>query len=465
MPDRQRRPDRDAPHRRVMALRACVGLVAVAGVGSLALPQTWTEPIQTWLPALIFLTLVSIVLEFVIVPLPAGGSFSMATIPHVAVILLVPAPFAAASIGLSVLVEQAVHRSPAVKVIFNVAGMLLTGSVASLAMGLFGNLWQVAPQQGEGARLVLTFVVVAVAYFGTNALLTSLVLALAEERPILQVIRRGAGGGTLLGELAATAIGAHLALIWVIEPVLTAVLIAPATVIARSFDYIRRLNSETRAAVQSLAEIVDHRDPTTFRHSERVAVNASALARLLGLTDAEIENIEQAASVHDLGKIGVPDRVLLKPGPLTVAEQASMRQHTELGSEILTRFHLFAPGAEIVRHHHERWDGGGYPDGLAGEAIPLGARVVAVADAYDAMTSDRPYRAALSPAEALRRLAAGSGTQWEPRMVEAFLELMADPARAAGLAIHGRPRGRSAPRRAGQASRKPLHGELEGAEV
>ena len=142
--------------------------------------------------------------------------------------------------------------------------------------------------------------------------------------------------------------------------------------------------------------------------------------------------IEQAAAVHDLGKIGVPDRVLLKPGPLSAAEQDLMREHSHLGSVILTRFELFRPGAEIVRHHHERWDGAGFPDGLAGEAIPLGARVVAVVDAFDAMTSDRPYRAALSETEAVRRLAAGAGSQWDPRITAAFLELMAPGAAPQG---------------------------------
>jgi putative nucleotidyltransferase with HDIG domain len=260
----------------------------------------------------------------------------------------------------------------------------------------------------------------------------------------------------LLGELATTAIGAHIALIWVVEPVLVLLVAVPATVIARSFEHIHRLRTETRSAVRNLAEIVDHRDPTTYHHSERVSVNATRLAQALGLPSEQIELIEQAAAVHDLGKIGVPDRVLLKPGPLTVDEQETMRQHTALGSEILTRFELFRPGAEIVRHHHERWDGRGYPAGLAGDAIPLGARVVAVADAFDAMTSTRPYREALSVSEALRRIADGSGSQWDPRIVRIFLELMERTAdRERTVVTNARRRQRVDDRKRGRQPRRP----------
>jgi putative nucleotidyltransferase with HDIG domain len=418
-------------------LRIYVGIVAALGVASLWISPTWTASAGMWLPALVVLTLLSIMLEFVIVPMPAGGTFSMATISHVATILLVPAPLAAASIAISVLVEQIVRRAPPPKAIFNVAGMLLTASVASFAMGFFGTVWQVPSPTGSGLTLLLPFAVVAISYFGVNALLLSIVFAITDHRPILSVLRHSTRG-TLLGELATTAIGAHFALIWVIEPVLVVVLAVPAIVIARSFEHIRRLNTETRGAVRSLAEIVDHRDATTYHHSERVAANAARLARVLELPESEVELIEQAASVHDLGKIGVPDLVLLKPGPLTSAEMESMRRHTELGSEILTGFRLFRPGANIVRHHHERWDGAGYPDALAGEAIPVGARVVAVVDAFDAMTSDRPYRKALSRSEALGRIADGAGSQWDPRMVRAFLAMMAEPAPLPAVAAGAR---------------------------
>lgn len=404
-------------------LSAYIVLVGTASLASLLLPATWTVSPSDWLPAIVVLTVVSVALEFLTVPLPIGGSFSMATVSHVATVLLVPAPFAAISIGLSVLAEAIVRRVPVQKAVFNVGGMLLTASLASFAMGLVGVVWHARGAAGAELTLLLPLVAVALTYFVVNALLLGGVFSIVEGRSLVSVLRN-TERSTLLGEIATTAIGAQFALMWIIEPVLVVLLAFPAFVIARSFDHIHRLTTETRDAVRSLAEIVDHRDATTYHHSSRVAANAVRLARALHLSDDETELIEQAAAVHDLGKIGVPDRVLLKPGPLTATEEDLMHEHTELGSRILTRFELFRPGAEIVRHHHERWDGAGYPDGLAGEAIPLGARIVAVVDAFDAMTSDRPYRAALSAAEAVRRIAEGAGSQWDPRIAAAFLAMM-----------------------------------------
>jgi putative two-component system response regulator len=221
-------------------------------------------------------------------------------------------------------------------------------------------------------------------------------------------------------------VGVVFALIWMVEPVWTSLLAVPGAVITRALGYIRQLERETRSAVGSLAEVVDHRDTTTFHHSERVAMYAVQIAQELGLDEGLVELIEQAASVHDLGKIGIPDRILLKPGPLSSDERTTMWLHTEIGARILGQFHLFRSGADIVLHHHEAFDGSGYPGRLAGDAIPLGARVVAVADAFDAMTSDRPYRGALSVADATARLRAGAGLQWDPLVVAAMLRLLAD---------------------------------------
>lgn len=400
-------------------LRAYVALVAVLAVASLWLPPTWSAAPVTWLIALLVLLPFSIALEFVTVPLPSGGSFSMATVPHVATILLVPAPVAALSIGLAVLLVQLVHRSPPVRLTFNVAGTVLTASLASHLMGHFGTVWEAGAADDVLAPLPL--VTVAATYFLVNAALLGVVLAIVERRSLASVLRPDSG--TIAPELAAAAIGAQYALVWTIDPLLVVLIAIPAWVIAQSFEYIQRLATETQESVRSLARIIDHRDATTFHHSERVAANAARLSRALGLPEDQVSLIEQAAGVHDVGKIGVPDAVLLKPGLLTSEEQVTMRRHTQLGAQLLTGFRQFRPGADIVRHHHEQWDGGGYPDGLAGTAIPLGARVVAVVDAFDAMTSDRPYRVALDRAEALSRIAAGAGRQWDPRIVRVFLEL------------------------------------------
>jgi putative nucleotidyltransferase with HDIG domain len=340
----------------------------------------------------------------------------------------VPAPFAAISIGLAVLIEESVRRVPLAKAIFNVSSFVLTASLASLAVGLVGDFWATARSAApslptEHLRLLLLIATAGGVYNVVNSVLTSAVIAMATELPFLYLLRVNSRN-TGLSELGGTTVGGLFALIWTVEPIWTSLLTLPAAVISRSLQYIRQLENETRSAIRSLAEIIDHRDPTTFHHSERVSVYAVALAHELDLAEDMVEVIEQAAAVHDLGKVGVPDRVLLKPGPLTESERAAMWLHTEIGAQVLRNFQLFRAGAEIVLHHHESWDGTGYPGRLAGEEIPLGARVVAVADSFDAMTSGRPYRVPLSVDEALDRLRRGSGIQWDPTIVGAFIKVV-----------------------------------------
>jgi two-component system, cell cycle response regulator len=149
---------------------------------------------------------------------------------------------------------------------------------------------------------------------------------------------------------------------------------------------------------------------------------SAAVARRLGVRGEELDEIARAAELHDVGKVGIPDALLDKQGPLTADEWDFMHQHTILGERILNAAPALRPVARIVRSTHERWDGGGYPDGLRGEEIPLAARIVAVSYAYDAMTSDRSYRPALSREDALRELRAASGTQFDPAVVAACLE-------------------------------------------
>jgi putative nucleotidyltransferase with HDIG domain len=411
--------------RRRVALdvRGFIVTLTIAACASLLLPRAaWSPSDPSWTWAFVVLTVLSIGLEFVAVELPHGGAVSVATIGHIATILLIPAPFAAISVGSAVLVEEVVHRRPLQRIAFNTSCHVLTVSLASFAAGLIGDPRTLIVER-EQLTLVAMVVVVSVVYHLVNDLLTSAIVGLATGRPMIYILRSN-GRSTFLAEAGAGMLGVLFALIWVVEPLWTTLLAIPGAVIARAFQYIRLLERETRSAVASLAEVVDDRDTSTFHHSARVAGYAVAIATELGLDNDLIELIERAASVHDLGKIGVPDRVLLKPGPLTADEQTTMWLHTEIGARILRQFHLFRAGSEIVLHHHEAYDGSGYPNGLAGEDIPLGARVVAVADALDAMTSDRPYRSALTIEETIERFQAGAGRQWDPAVVTVMLRLI-----------------------------------------
>ena len=188
------------------------------------------------------------------------------------------------------------------------------------------------------------------------------------------------------------------------------------------------------AVVVALARTVEARDQYTELHLRRVADRAVEVARRMGMSEREVEGVRLGGLLHDLGKIAVPDGVLLKAGPLDRAEFAMVRKHPEAGAEIVRPLRAFEGPEPAVLHHHEHFDGTGYPYGLRGEAIPLAARVVAVADAFDAMTTDRPYRAAIGPAGAFQRLEDGRDEQWDPSVVDSFLAAYAGSSAAEEIA-------------------------------
>jgi HD-GYP domain-containing protein (c-di-GMP phosphodiesterase class II) len=172
-----------------------------------------------------------------------------------------------------------------------------------------------------------------------------------------------------------------------------------------------------RSQADRLTGMVDARDGYTASHSEAIVATTRAVGERLDLAPATLAELELGALLHDIGKVRVPDSILHKPGPLTADERALMNRHPVWGAELLTRVPGLEPVAAIVRFHHERWDGGGYPAGLSGTRIPLPSRIIAACDAHHAMTSDRPYRAALSGERALAELHAGAGTQFDPCVV------------------------------------------------
>jgi len=178
------------------------------------------------------------------------------------------------------------------------------------------------------------------------------------------------------------------------------------------------------ATMTSLAHVVEAKDATTRGHLDRTHRYGLALAERVDPELAARPEVGYGFFLHDIGKVGVPEAVLCKPGPLDDAEWAVMREHPAIGAQIVTPMRFLAGAVEIVRTHHERWDGLGYPFGLRGEEIPLAARIFSVADSFDAMTSDRPYRAAMPLERALAEIYDGAGTQFAPDIARAFLELV-----------------------------------------
>jgi diguanylate cyclase (GGDEF)-like protein/putative nucleotidyltransferase with HDIG domain len=186
-------------------------------------------------------------------------------------------------------------------------------------------------------------------------------------------------------------------------------------------NHLSQLNSLYMSTIETLAMAIDAKDQITHGHIRRVQIFAVALAKAMGVTEsAQIKAVEAAALLHDMGKLAVPEYILNKPGPLTAAEFEKMKLHASVGADILSAIEFPYPVVPIVRHHHENWDGTGYPDGLKGSDIPIGARILSVVDCFDALTSDRPYRPRLSDADALRILSERRGRMYDPLVIDTF---------------------------------------------
>ncbi len=179
---------------------------------------------------------------------------------------------------------------------------------------------------------------------------------------------------------------------------------------------------QAEAVIFALARAVEAKDAYTEGHLQRLALYSLAIGEQMRLSGEALIALRYGALLHDVGKVGVDELIIRKGGPLTPAEYGVMQQHTLIGERIVQPLHMASSVGPIVRYHHERWDGRGYPDGLAQDAIPLGARIVAVADAFDAMTTTRPYNRVLSVDEAIERLRAGAGVYWDPHVVAVFLD-------------------------------------------
>ena len=367
-----------------------------------------------------------------------------------AFVVLFPAGAAVALVGLSRLLGDGVmclrrnpatgkHRRRPVDLVFNTGMLMLSAAAAAVVYNGLAS----AELLPDGAGQFLSAVGAALALYVVNIALLVIAVAMMNRRSPFEVWAETAGVDLKL-TAAVYAAGYLLALISPAHPWLAIVVLAPLAGVQLALKRAVQMRDQTIAAVESMADVVDKRDQYTFEHSQSVAKNAVLIARRLHLPDRDVETIRLAARVHDLGKIAVPDEILHKQGRLTAEEFEVMKQHPATGAEILAKFPEYREGRELVLAHHERIDGRGYPRGLAGDAIPLGARIISVADSWDAMTSDRPYRKALPAQVAMAELLRGRGIQWEPSVVEAFAATMPDvvppefelhPEHAAGMPL------------------------------
>ena len=278
----------------------------------------------------------------------------------------------------------------------------------------------------EFASVFFPFYVLAVAFFGLNLLFVGIWLAMREDLPVLDVFREtaGKGGGNLLYDLLASPvalIAAYLFINYGIPGLLGVVL--PLLLIRHSYSVAIQLHKANRDLLQVLIKAIETRDPYTSGHSVRVATLARLIAEDYGLRGSTVADIENAALLHDIGKIdALYAEIISKESKLTAEEQDIIKTHATKGADLLRS--LTSLDEEIivgVRHHHERYDGSGYPDGLTGKNIPVAARIIMMCDSVDAMLSDRPYRSALPTSKVRHELERCSGTQFDPELVETVL--------------------------------------------
>ncbi|MCX7704626.1 MAG: HD-GYP domain-containing protein, partial [Planctomycetota bacterium] len=195
-------------------------------------------------------------------------------------------------------------------------------------------------------------------------------------------------------------------------------------IVLENVSHLRELEDNLFATTLALAKTIEYKDPYTRGHCERVMGYSDAIALKIGFSEKDRKRLRYACILHDIGKIGIPGRILDKPGRLTDEEYEIVKRHSVLGEELVKGVPFLKEIALFIRWHHERWDGKGYPDGLKGYEIPLESRIMAIADAFDAMTSDRPYRKALSRLEAIEEIKRGSGSQFDPILASEFLKVI-----------------------------------------
>jgi diguanylate cyclase (GGDEF)-like protein/putative nucleotidyltransferase with HDIG domain len=367
-------------------------------------------------------------------PLTTSGSTMSVSyaVDFVALLLLGPheTMLVAAGSALSQCHINIRERNPLHRTLFSMASLVVTVQGAGLAFRLFGGV-------GSGvalATIARPLVAAATAYFLLNTGLVAAAIALSTRQRTLTTwhnnfLWSAPGYFVGAGTAAVSAWFVMHAGFWL------PFTFAPVYLTYRTYKvYMGRIEDEQRhvqqtsdlhlATIEALARAIDAKDQTTQMHIRRVQVYAAGLARAAGLSEGEIQGVKTAALLHDIGKLAVPEHILSKPGPLTQEEFQKIRIHPQVGAEIIAAVPFPYPVAPLIMSHHERWDGKGYPQGLAGDAIPIGARILTIVDYYDAVTTERPYHKALAHDSAIGLLRHEAGRALDPRLVPMFIELL-----------------------------------------
>jgi putative nucleotidyltransferase with HDIG domain len=401
---------------RLYALIALTAIVAFGGL--LVLPWAFpsTSDTKFW-NGLIAFTLLAIACDTSFLRMSfANINSSVAFVPFLASVMLFAHPWPMILSGATAaVVDTFVRRKPPIRIVFNTAQYMLAVGIGQL---LFTSLGGRVDAHSFSMQF-MPFVVLVAAYFLVNSGSVTLAVSFASGISIRESWSRLIGSAFVY-DIFSSSLGLLLAFLYVrLEFAGLAVLLLPLFFVRHIYDMNQRLEQKNREQLNLMVRAMEARDPYTSGHSVRVSEYARAMARELGLSAKQMDNVETAALLHDVGKMYeefVP--LLRKEGKLTADERRVMQSHPARGAELVsTSAGLRGEVERAIRHHHENFDGSGYPDGLVGDAIPKGARVIMIADTLDAMTTDRPYRKALSFDRVVQELVKHSGTQFDPDLV------------------------------------------------
>ncbi len=373
-----------------------------------------------WL-VLTFFIVLSTITEFMPVDLPVGGRVTIGFPVDFVVILVYGPAWALLVTFLGEIIADAITRRTVwYKILFNASQYALSAGIAGMVyQGLGGVVGLV-----NISNYIIPAAICAIIYFLINSNLFMVVISLSEEVSILSVWKKQIRG-TLATYIALVPIGFIMALVYTNIGVWGIILFFfPLFLARRSFELYTKMRKVYLDTIRALAAAIDAKDPHTKGHSERVAETSVALAQELNLTDKDIENIEYTALLHDIGKIGITDNILGKNSSLTDKEFDKIKEHPVMGAKIVEPVDFLKNSYEAIYHHHEKYNGAGYPDGLKEKDIPLLSRIIAVADAYDAMGSDRPYRKKLSKDKILKELKDQAGKQFDPEIVKVLISVL-----------------------------------------
>lgn len=384
--------------------------------------------------AAVFFSLAAFIAHRFAYSLPRGGFGDITFVPLLAGVAVSPRLSTVLGAGVAVLFAAYLRRREAIKVVFNAAQLTLSTGIAVVVYLACGG----HPLRDGEFGSALPFVAAFAAFSVSNAACFASVVAVSSGERFSAVLSRSLGGSSLVYDIVGIPIVFVFAVAYVkIGWVWSGVLLLPLAAVRQIYKGNRELQTVNEELLQLMVAAIEARDPYTSGHSQRVAAYSEVVANAVGLSGRGLLRVRTAALLHDVGKIhGEFDPILRKPDRLSDAEYAIMKSHAEKGARLVARVSRFADLVPAIRGHHEAWDGTGYPDALKGDAIPLAARIIAIADTIDAMTTDRPYRARLGASAVRDELYTRIGQQFDPRLVASLLQGSAWQTMERAIATH-----------------------------